>query len=108
MALDNFFNRMGGVRAELESTTEVDIDGMVYVLPPDFNKGDSYTAVQLVDARVYTVKSTRQIQPYSTLIRNRPYSRNHFITETDHCGDQYFGHCTEVALIVEGLFCTTS
>lgn len=41
MALDNFFNRMGGARVELDSTTELEIDGMVYVLPPDFNKGDS-------------------------------------------------------------------
>ncbi|XP_064387985.1 uncharacterized protein LOC135336189 isoform X2 [Halichondria panicea] len=38
MALDNFFNRMGGARVELDSTTELEIDGMVYVLPPDFNK----------------------------------------------------------------------
>ncbi len=75
MALDNFFNRMGGVRTELESTTEVDIDGMVYVLPPDFNKGDFYYRFlnnYFVDARFYckSIQSCNEKQCNCTVPRS--------------------------------------
>ncbi len=39
--LENFFKRTGGgVKIDFETTMEVDIDGEVYVCPPDTYKGD--------------------------------------------------------------------